>query len=174
MAGEDLWAAEATLVGDGMQVVAVEDIPGCDRHRAERVAVEALGRDLRRDNTAGSGVDGGLHLIADHAAVPGTRCRGAGIGAGQGNLPVRRGGQGLLHCLQPRDLRPDPAIAVGTMGNLVGPGRALVLPVDADHLGDMAFNISLQMGEAAGDLVPGEVPVVRPAHSDQWCSGPHC
>lgn len=45
------------------------------------------------------------------------------------------------------------------MGDLVGPGLAVFLPVDTDHLVDITFNIGLQMGEAVGDLVLREVPV---------------
>lgn len=76
MAGEDLWAAEIALVGDGIQIFAVEGILGWDRHRAELVTVEALVRDLVRDDDVGSGIDSGLHIIAsrpDLVAEPETR-----------------------------------------------------------------------------------------------------
>lgn len=45
------------------------------------------------------------------------------------------------------------------MVDLPSPGLAFFLPVDADHLGDIAFNVGFEMGDAAGDLAFGEVPV---------------
>ncbi len=46
MAGQKLGATEITLVGNFVQVRAAKRIPGRGRHRAELVAVEALGCDL--------------------------------------------------------------------------------------------------------------------------------
>lgn len=45
------------------------------------------------------------------------------------------------------------------MLDFLGAGFAFFLPVYAHHLVDAAFDIGLQMREAAGDLIPGEVPV---------------
>ncbi len=82
MAGEDFGAAEVTLVGDRMQVFAVEGLLGCDCHRAELVAVEALVRDLVRDDDVALRIDGSLHIVANHAAVPGAGGHGTGVRIG--------------------------------------------------------------------------------------------
>ena len=42
---------------------------------------------------------------------------------------------------------------------LLGPDLAVLLPVDADHLVDVARDVGLGMGEAAGDLALREVRV---------------
>ena len=68
-------------------------------------------------------------------------------------------GQGFVHCLQPRDLLPDATISAGQMQHFPGAGLARFLSIEADHLVDTAFDVGFQTGEAAGDLVPGEVAI---------------
>jgi len=48
---------------------------------------------------------------------------------GQGNLPVRGIAQGFVHCLQPRDLLLDTAVAAGKVQHFPGAGLILFLPV---------------------------------------------
>lgn len=107
----------------------------------------------------GPGVDDRLDGVADRPAVPRTGRHGAGIRIGQGDLAVRRIGQGLVHRRQPVDLLPDAAIAAGQMLDFLDTGLAFLLPVDAHPLGDGAFDIGFWMREAAGDLALDEVAV---------------
>ena len=100
---------------------------------------------------------GELWLLADLCNSAGRH--GPGIGIRQRDLPIGRLGQGLFHCLQTCNLLPDTTIAASEMGDLVSPGFAFLLAVDTGHVIDIPRDIGLQMGQAAGDLVLGEVPV---------------
>lgn len=91
--------------------------------------------------------------------MPSAGRHGAGIGIGQGDLPVGRIGQDLVQCFQPRNLLPDTAITASEMGDLVSPDFALFLAVDTGHVIDILRDIGLQMGQAAGNLVLRKVPV---------------
>jgi hypothetical protein len=159
VAGKDLASAEVALVGQHMQIIPSEGILCGYRHRAQLIAVMSLVGHLVCHDQRGLGIDRALPVVADHPAVAGTGRHGAGVGIGQGYLAVRRVRQGLVHRLQPADLLPDAPIAAGQGLHLLAPRLALFLPVDADHLGDVALDIGLEMGQAAGDLALGEVAV---------------
>lgn len=71
VARQDFGAAEIPLVREDVQIFTTQGGFGGDRHRAELISVETLIGDLMRDDQMGLGVDRALHVIADHAAVPG-------------------------------------------------------------------------------------------------------
>jgi hypothetical protein len=97
----------------------------------------------------------------------------AGVGIGQRNLTIRRFNEGFSHRLQACDLLPDAAVTTGKMGHLLGAGLASFLLIDPHHDVDIAGNIGLERSKAAGDLVLGEVLVVRPS-LEPMAFGPHC
>jgi hypothetical protein len=81
---------------------------------------------------------------------------GPRIGIGLGNLAVRRLVRRLVQRLQFFDFLLEPHISLRQMRDFLGPHLAFFLPVDAHDLGDVAFDMSLQMRKAAGDLALGE------------------
>ena len=80
MASQDLSPTEISLVGDGVKVVAPQGFLGGGRHWAELVSIETLIGNVVRHDQMRLGIDRCLHIVADHAAVPGAGRHGAGIG----------------------------------------------------------------------------------------------
>ncbi len=130
---------------------------GSLRYRHQQIAVMALIGDIMRHDQMRLRIHGGLDIVAHHAAVPRARGHGAGIGIVQGDLAVRRIGQCPVHRLQMLDVLPHAAIALGQMCHLLGADLALFLPIDPDHLRDVAFDVRLEMGDVICDLALGEV-----------------
>lgn len=54
---------------------------------------------------------------------------------------------------------PDTPVTLGQMRDLLGPNLTLLLSIDPHHLRDVALDVRLQVGDAAGDLALGEVAV---------------
>lgn len=111
----------------------------------------ASASDIMRHDQMRFGFDGGLDVVSDHAIVAGAGVHGAGIGIGQGNPTILCIGQYSIHRLQVLDVLADAAIAFGQMRDLLGLDLAFFLSIDANHLGDVAFDVSLQMGDAVGN-----------------------
>ncbi len=73
-------------------------------------------------------------------------------------MPIGCLRQSLPHCLQAFDLLEEPPTAFAGMGEPLRPGVSGVLPVNANHLADAAFGISLEMGQSAFNLALDNVP----------------
>ncbi len=115
--------------------------------------------DIMRDDQIGLGVDRGLDILADHAAVPGAGRHGAGIGVCQRYLPIRRIGQGPTRGVQVLDMLPDAPVTLGQVRDLFSPHLALRLSIDPHHLRDVTLDVRLRVGHAAGDLVLGKAAI---------------
>ena len=111
----------------------------------------------------GLGVHGALRTVAHQPAVAragGRRLEwGAGIRIGQGYLAIRCIGQGLVHRLELLNFLFEPPVSLRQMRDLLSTRFTFFLPVDVQHLGDVAVDIGLQVRKAAGDLALGEVLV---------------
>jgi len=111
------------------------------------------------DDDLGLGIHCALDVAADHSAMPGTGCHGAGNRVGPGNLPIRHSSQHLVHCLRPVGLLPDAPVPTRGLVHLLGPRLAFFKSVDAHHFVDLMLNVCLKMGRPAGNLALGEVLV---------------
>ncbi len=54
---------------------------------------------------------------------------------------------------------PDTPVTLGQMRDLLSPNLALLLSIDPHHLRDVALDVRLQVGDAAGDLALGKVAI---------------
>lgn len=113
----------------------------------------------KRDDQMRLCIDGGLNIPVDHAAVAGAGRNGSRIGICRGYLAFRSIGQRPIHGLQVLNVLADAPVLPDQMRDLIGADLAFLLPIDADHLIDVAFDVRLKIGDAAGDLALGYVAV---------------
>lgn len=159
VAGQQLGSAEVALVGEDMQVVALEGCLGFARHRGELVAIVTLIGDLVRHHQVGLRVDHALDVVPDMPAVLRARRHGTGIRVGQRYLPVRRRLELPAQPHQPIHFHPNTMGALGQMRDLLRQRRTGLLPIGTVRLLDVAADLLLQMRQAAGDLRQREVPI---------------
>ena len=174
VAGKGFEGAEVALVGKYVQVLALQNSLCLRGHLGQKIPVMPLIGDLVRHDEMRLGINNALNIIADMPAML-RACRHCpGIGICERDLPVWCIGQRLVHGQQAFDLLSDAVISAGQMRRPLSPCCAGFLTVDPVCLLNVAADLGFQMGEAAGYLAFGGIPVVRPAHSNQWRSGPHC
>ena len=159
MTGEQFGTVEVAAVGDRIELLGLERCLGSPRHRRQLRPIVADVGDLVGDDQVGVGIDRRLHVVADEAGALAIRRHGAGVGIGQGDLPVRRLVQLARDGLQTPHLLPDPDELLLDPGDLrcVDPMR--LLPVDPVHLREIPAGALLQMFDPELYLAGREVPV---------------
>ena len=111
------------------------------------------------DDQVGVGIDRRLNVVADEAGAFAVGCHGAGIGIGQGDLPVRRLVQLVRNAFQTAHLLPNAGQLLLDPGDLRRVDPMRLLPVDPVHLREIPAGALLQMGDPELHLAGREVPV---------------
>ncbi len=88
-AGQDLLALEVAAIGNHLERVDAQCLPGLARHVVQLAAIIAdVGHFMSHDQVV-LGIHRRLYVVAHHAAAAATGGHRAGIGVGQGDLLAR-------------------------------------------------------------------------------------